>query len=607
MPSDEFEFPDTPVTVDREGAPRAATPIQAEYPQEPPQAMAAPDAAAPPPSPGENGQCPSASSDTEIVQQKHRPDIDWSPDYDACLTDAEDRPETADELESQAKAQISTWPQNPPLDEIELLFEDLIYRGATALVRGRVIKAIVTYCGADAFSKRDLLSTWTQIANEIARTDVSQRSVVTEPELTPEELKARQQELWTKCRHIAELDDIFAAAEEMVHALGVVGESALIRLVYAAGSSRILSNPINPLVKGASSGGKSFVSGNVLELFPSEDVIAMSSSSALSLVYREGGLSHKIISVFEATPLQREDNSIFAMNLRCLMSEGRIIHEVTVRDEDAEHGFSTHRIEREGPIALIVTTTADSIHEENETRMLSFRVTETPDHTTAIFGGLAKIAAGKADRGLDLEPWLDFQRWLTLGPPKAVVPFAEELVTEIKPLMVRYRRDVGSLLSLIKTSAIVHQATRELDDEGCVIAKLDDYANVRGIMSVVMTQSAGKAPSETVRRVVEFVDRELLEKAGPEPTSRRKGRRSAPSVDTSAHFVELSNKRIGEAIGVDRSTASRAISKAVEAGYLVNLQQRKGVVAQLTKGLRPLDAHDDDLLPTVEELHDAGH
>ena len=40
-----------------------------------------------------------------------------------------------------------------------------------------------------------------------------------------------------------------------------------------------------------------------------------------------------------------------------------------------------------------------------------------------------------------------------LGPNDAVVPFAQQIADAIQPLMVRFRRDVGSLFTFIKASA----------------------------------------------------------------------------------------------------------------------------------------------------------
>jgi hypothetical protein len=51
--------------------------------------------------------------------------------------------------------------------------------------------------------------------------------------------------------------------------------------------------------------------------------------------------------------------------VRSLLSEGRVRYETV---EKTPEGLQARLIEREGPTGLIMTTTADSLHPENETR-----------------------------------------------------------------------------------------------------------------------------------------------------------------------------------------------------------------------------------------------
>ena len=50
--------------------------------------------------------------------------------------------------------------------------------------------------------------------------------------------------------------------------MGVVGERRGAKLIYLATTSRLLSRPVSIVVKGPSSGGKSFVTESVLKFFP---------------------------------------------------------------------------------------------------------------------------------------------------------------------------------------------------------------------------------------------------------------------------------------------------------------------------------------------------
>jgi hypothetical protein len=230
----------------------------------------------------------------------------------------------------------------------------------------------------------------------------------------------------------------------------------------------------------------------------------LTSSSALSLVYDDRPLAHTILFIHEANQWQADENSMFAMLVRTLISEGRIVHQTTVEDPDSPTGRRVERIERKGPSTLVVTTTGE-LHAENETRMLCWHISESHDQTSAVMASLAAHAAGAVATPADLAVWHDLQHWIALGPDDAVISFARQIATAIKPLMVRFRRDVGSLFTFIKASALLHQAQRQLDAEGRVVATVADYAIAYPIFSRVMAQSSGKSVPDNVREVVKLI------------------------------------------------------------------------------------------------------
>ena len=141
----------------------------------------------------------------------------------------------------------------------------------------------------------------------------------------------------------------------------------------------------------------------------------LTSSSALSLVYDDRPLAHTVLFINEANQLQSDENSMFAMLVRSLISEGRIVHQTTVEDPDSPTGRRVERIVREGPISLILTTTGE-LHAENETRMLSWHIGESHEQTSAVMASLASRATGAAAVPDDLAVWHDFQHWIALGP-----------------------------------------------------------------------------------------------------------------------------------------------------------------------------------------------
>ena len=265
------------------------------------------------------------------------------------------------------------------------------------------------------------------------------------------------------------------------------------------------------------------------------------------------------------------------MLVRSLISEGRIVHQTTVEDPDSPTGRRVERIVREGPISLILTTTGE-LHAENETRMLSFQISESHDQTRAVIANLALRATGAAAVQDDLSVWHEFQQWIALGPRDAVVPFAPQITAEIPPLMVRFRRDVGSLFSFIKASAILHQAQRRVDGQGRVLATIADYQFAYPIFSKIMAQSSGKNVPDNVREVVKLI----AERAGSAATRPFKGKfqRTAPAGPGSE--IVISSQQIGIATGIGKSAAYRAVIAALDLGFLTNNETRPGKPFRLT-------------------------
>ena len=184
--------------------------------------------------------------------------------------------------------------------------------------------------------------------------------------------------------------------------------------------------------------------------------------------------------------------------IRSLLSEGRLVYEVV---EKTPNGFRPRRIEKQGPTGLFVTTTAVRLHPENETRLLSLQVTDTPEQTRAIMRAIAESRVVAVDPG----PWIALQHWLAHAEHRVVIPYASALAEQIPPVAVRLRRDFGQLLALIRAHAILHQATRERDGEGRILATLEDYAVVRTLVLDVIAEGIDATVAPIVRETVAAV------------------------------------------------------------------------------------------------------
>jgi hypothetical protein len=327
---------------------------------------------------------------------------------------------------------------------------------------------------------------------------------------------AERERLWKSCSFIAESPNLLKGMEAVAHELGVVSEDANTRAIYLVCSSRFLADEAARLLRrGAPASGKNAVVEKVLRFIPSDAVIQISGSSPKMLPYYGGddpdALKHKIIYVPEAVILtnragSNNDNE-FAVMLRTLLSEARLIYQTVMIRPDGTRETATY--EKNGPIVAILTT-ADDADLQLKTRVLIQDTDETGKQTAAI----VKSILSKRKGALDLQPWIDFQLWLDLDAPYQVdVPFAEaisEAFDQWRPKFLegssmRMRRDIGSFLTIVKTSAVLHKAQREVAEDGSIIADIADYSHAYDAFDVGLASVHGEV-SEKVIAVVEAIE-----------------------------------------------------------------------------------------------------
>lgn len=377
----------------------------------------------------------------------------------------------------------------------------------------------------------------------------------------------RRHYAWGLCEELAQLPNILDRFADELAASGVAGESRVVKLLYLCVTSRLLGRPVSVAVKGPSSGGKSYLVERVLEYFPLSAYYALSAMSERALAYSEEPLAHRMLVVYEAAGLQGDFASYL---MRSLLSEGRLRYETV---EKTEAGLRPRLIEREGPTGLIVTTTAVRLHPENETRLLSIPVVDTPEQTRKILLALAD----ERDEAPERANWHALQEWLETGECLVTIPFSRALAEAMAPVAVRLRRDFGTVLSLVSAHALLHQATRQRDERERVIASVDDYTAVRELVADLIAEGVEATVPETVRETVEAVQ-ELLAEGAEETTVAAVGRK----------------------IGLDKGAALRRVRTAISRGYLQNLETGRGRPARLVLG-ESLPA-DSDVLPRPEAL-----
>jgi DNA-binding transcriptional ArsR family regulator len=185
--------------------------------------------------------------------------------------------------------------------------------------------------------------------------------------------------------------------------------------------------------------------------------------------------------------------------------------------------------------------------------------------------------AGKA--GSNFESWHALQVWLECAEHRVWIPYAKQLAGLVPPVAVRLRRDFGALLNLIRAHALLHQATRERDGEGRIVATIEeDYAAVRKLVVDLVGEGVETTVPATVRETVEAV-KWLRESSKGEPVT----------------VAELARK-----LQLDRSTLSRRARSAKDHGYLRDLEDNPRKPSRLVLGD---DLPDDvQILPSPDDV-----
>ena len=286
-----------------------------------------------------------------------------------------------------------------------------------------------------------------------------------------------------------------------IAALGIVGERENALCTYLAALSRKLDRPLAVLIQSTSAAGKSALMDGVLDLVPEEERVAYSAMTGQSLFYLgEADLKHKALAIAEEEGARHASYA-----LKLLQSQGALTIASTGKDP-VTGKLVTQEYKVEGPVALMLTTTAIDLDEELANRCLVLTIDESRDQTRAIharqryeetLAGLATREHGAAIRKLHHNA----QR--LIRPVKVVNPFAEHLT--FLDDKTRTRRDHRKYLGLIRAITLLHQhqrPPRTLERPGLpsldyIETSLDDIVAANALAHAVLGTTLDELPPQT--------------------------------------------------------------------------------------------------------------
>ena len=140
-----------------------------------------------------------------------------------------------------------------------------------------------------------------------------------------------------------------------------MGENTNKLLAYLAAVSRLLPDPLAVLVQSSSASGKSSLLDAVLAFVPEEQRVEFSAVTGQALFYMEpGALRHKVLAISEEAGAKRASYA-----LKLLQSAGALTIASTAKEAGTGR-MTTHEYRVEGPVALMMTTTATVLDDEPE-------------------------------------------------------------------------------------------------------------------------------------------------------------------------------------------------------------------------------------------------
>ena len=299
-------------------------------------------------------------------------------------------------------------------------------------------------------------------------------------------------------------------------ACGLVGEEINKLVGYLAAVSRKLDKPLGVVIQSSSAAGKSSLMDAVLAFVPDEDKVKYSAMTGQSLFYMgETNLKHKALAIVE-----EEGASRASYALKLLQSEGELTIASTGKDP-VSGNLITQQYRVEGPVALLLTTTARDIDEELMNRCLVLSVDEGREQTRAIHQlqrdrrTLEGLIA-RRDKEVLIALHQNAQR--LLKPLAILNPYARFLT--FPDQTTRLRRDHEKYLTLIDTIAFLHQHQREIKHalsnvEGTaqhgaqhieyIEVTLFDIERANRIAHDVLGRSLDELPPQT-RRLLKLID-----------------------------------------------------------------------------------------------------
>ena len=271
--------------------------------------------------------------------------------------------------------------------------------------------------------------------------------------------------------------------------LGLGDNLDLAVLIYLAVTMRKAERKISVLVTGPSGAGKSYLAKKVIDLFPQEDIIAMSRVTPAALV-RYGDLSSKVLFIYE-----KFKDELLAQYIRGLITEGEVIYNTA---------NELHRLQ--GPTTLVETTVnSNIIGIENKSRCFVVGINASGEARSNILERQKELRTIKTlSNNNEIE---DIQRKHrefqgNLDPSiTVIIPYAKRI--RLHTLAQHAPRILERVLNVITAIGFLEQGNREIKELNgyrYVEAEENDFCIAKEILQKLpIDETESILPEDTVK------------------------------------------------------------------------------------------------------------
>jgi DNA primase len=264
---------------------------------------------------------------------------------------------------------------------------------------------------------------------------------------------------------------------EAIARCGITGEENNRIFLFVIATAYKMPDTLHALIQGSSGSGKTYLSRQITDLMPREDVIRLTRVTESSFYnYGEYELQHKLIVLEDVDGLKEEAEFAF----RELQSNGEITSSTSTKDENS--GNIRAEIKRvKGPIGSIATTTRGEIYEDNMSRIFLLSVDEGKEQTRRIIEYQNQKAAGVINQGEEQSTKTFLQNCIRqLKPCEVINPYAEKILLPQEAHKIRRLTELFH--AFIKQVTLINQYQRRRDKQGRLITEKEDIQTAIEIM-----------------------------------------------------------------------------------------------------------------------------